>query len=142
MKTQSWREATRYVGVAAVVSLLIYLPYVAQDAQAVWWTPIRQYSTVGHETFLFNPAMILETIGFSNVFYLAGADRFLSPVSALVFGVLLVWNLHRMNTAMDAIRVMALVSLGFSVLSPIPFYYEYFPVLILLMQAWWRGAGR
>ena len=140
MKTQSWREATRYVGVAAVVSLLIYLPYVAQDAQAVWWTPIRQYSTVGHETFLFNPAMILETIGFSNVFYLAGADRFLSPVSALVFGVLLVWNLHRMNTAMDAIRVMALVSLGFSVLSPIPFYYEYFPVLILLMQAWWMDV--
>lgn len=140
MKTESWQKATRYVGVAAVSSLLIYLPFIAQDAAAVVWTPIRQYSTVGHETFLFNPSMILETIGFSNLFYLAGMNRWISPASVAVFSVLFAWNLHRMNTAMDAIRVMALVSLGFALLSPIPFYYEYFPVLILFTQAWWMEA--
>lgn len=138
-KTQSWGKATRYVGVAFVFSLLVYLPYVAQDAQAVLWTPMRQYSAVGHETYLFNPGMILETIGFSNLFYLAGMERFLSPVSLVVFGVLLLWNRNRMSTAMDAIRVMALAALGFVVFSPIPFYYEYVPVLVLLMQSWWMG---
>lgn len=140
VKTQSWQKATLYAGVAGFSSLLIYFPFISHDPIAVLWTPIRQYSTVGHETYLFNPAMILETIGFRNLFYLAGAHRLLSPASVAVFGALFAWNLHRMKTAMDAIRVMAMVSLGFALLSPIPFYYEYFPVLVLLMQAWWMDV--
>lgn len=141
MQTQSWRRATLYVGLAAATALLIFLPFIAQDAAAVWWAPIRQYSTVGHETFIFNPSMILETIGFSNLLYLAGWDRFLSPVAAATFAFLFALNRGRMNTAMETTRVMALVSLGFTLWSPIPFYYEYFPVLVLFMQAWWMEAA-
>ncbi len=140
MRTQSWRKAVLYVGMAAATSLLIYLPFIAQDAEAVWWTPIRQYSSVGHGTFVFNPPMVLESIGFSNLFYLVGWDRFLSLVAVFAYAVIFALNTSRMNTAMETTRIMALVSLGFTVLAPIPFYYEYFPVLILFMQAWWMEA--
>lgn len=141
MRTQSRKKAAAWVGLAAATSLLIYLPFVARDAVAVWWTPMRQYATVGRETFAFNPPMVRETIGFSNLFYLAGWDRLLSPAAVAVFAAIFALNARRMDTAADATRAMALASLGFALLSPIPFYYEYFPALVLFMQAWWMDAA-
>lgn len=139
-RTLSWRRAFALIGVAAAISLLIYGPFLLRDPVAVLWTPLRQYATVGRETFAFNPAMILECIGFSNLFYLAGLERFLTHAALAIYAVVLIGNAKQMNTAAAATRVMALAALGFALLSPIPFYYEYVPGVILFMQAWWMEA--
>ena len=136
-RSMSGRRALLLVGVAAVTALLIYGPFLVRDPVAVLWTPMRQYATVGRETFAFNPAMILECIGFSNLFYLAGLERFLTFAALVVYILVLAGNAKWMKTAADATRVMGLATLGFALLSPISFYYEYIPVLILFMQAWW-----
>mgnify|MGYP001116323225 CR=1 FL=1 len=137
----SWRRAVLLVGIAAATSLLIYGPFLVKDPVAVLWTPMRQYATVGRETFEFNPAMILECIGFSNLFYLAGQDRFLTLAALGGFAIVLAGNAKRMKTPADATRIMALATLGFALFSPIPFYYEYIPALILFMQAWWQEVA-
>ncbi|MEI7437669.1 MAG: hypothetical protein WCL16_12770, partial [bacterium] len=140
MRIGSWRVATLRVGTATVTAALIYLPFVVRDAEAVWWTPLQHYAELGRGTLNSNPAAILETIGFSNLFYLKGWDRVLSLLATLAAAVIVALHLRRLNTAAATVLAMALTSLGFTLLAPIPWYYEYFPVLILFMQAWWIEA--
>ncbi|WFB35661.1 hypothetical protein P3T73_16035 [Kiritimatiellota bacterium B12222] len=121
------------VGIVAVFCL----PFFLIDADAFLLEPIRHYKELAqaYQQGAGDPSHLLDTFGFANIAYVTGTTGWLSWMRLGVWGLGLLGCLTFAKTPADHLRWMAVTALFFTLFTPVPWIYAYFPFWILACTA-------
>ena len=133
-----WRElgfkqSIRPVFITGAVTGFICLPFFLIDPDAFLLEPLRHYEELAqaYRDGAGDPTRLLETFGFANLLHLVGASPLLGwgRLGVCLLGFIGCFRFAR--TPDDYIRWMAVTGLFFTLFTPIPWIYAYFPFWLL-----------
>jgi hypothetical protein len=126
---KAWRPGVLCAGLTG----LICLPFFLINPDAFLFEPLRHYQELArsYQEGAGDPAYLLETFGFANLAHLGGFSQWLAPARLMVWIFGLAGCLYFARTPRDHIRWMAVTALCFTLFTPIPWIYAYFPYWLL-----------
>jgi len=132
----STRKTVYLSALAAATYILICGPFILLDWDAFFLKPLRQYAMVadwdftrGHSSFMAN------TIGFSFLIRSINVQWLPQVTNALAVVITWIMAWRRLSKETDVLLYLGLVGITFTLTSPIPFHYEYIPLLIVMSFA-------
>lgn len=133
-----WRElgfkqCIRPMVITGAVTGFICLPFFIIDPEAFLLVPLRHYEELAeaYRSGAGDPSRLLETFGFANLLHLFGASWLLGWGRLLTCLLGFVGCYRFARTPADHIRWMAVTGLFFTLFTPIPWIYVYFPFWLL-----------
>lgn len=125
------RPAFQALCLAAAVTAAFCLPFFLIDPDAFLLEPLRHYRELAdaYRRGAADPARLLETLGFANLFAVLGLTRLLGPLRLLILLLGLGGCALRARTPRDHLAWTAATGILFTFFTPIPWLYAYFP--------WW-----
>ena len=129
-------STTKYCASVVATYLVICSRFLLADVYTFLVAPIKHYSALGQWDFTRGAASYAaDTIGLSYTIRSAGGDWLLLASMFLAITLPVVCALWRMRNATDLLLHMSLAAVAITLVSPIPWHYEYFPAFLFISFA-------
>ncbi len=132
----SVRKTACLLALAMVTYIFICGPFILLDPDAFFLKPLRQYAHAAD--YLFRTAqqsLLTDTIGFSYLIRIINDQWLLQVTNALAIMITWIMAWKRLFTETDVLLYLGVTGVVFTLTSPIPFHYEYMPLLIVISFA-------
>jgi hypothetical protein len=135
-RSVSVRKTAYLLVVAAVTYLIICGPFILLDPDAFFLKPLRQYAHAADYYFTTaQQSLLKDTIGFSYLIRVMNNQWLLQATNALAMVITWTMAWKRLFTETDVLLYLSVTGIVFTLTSPIPFHYEYMPLLIVMSFA-------
>lgn len=132
----SLRSTSKYCASVVATYLFICAPFLLPGAYEFLVAPIKHYSALGQWDFTRGAASYTaNTIGLSYTIRSTGGDWLLLASMFLAIALPVVCAQWRMRNATDLLLHMSLATVAITLVSPIPWHYEYFPAFLFVSFA-------
>jgi hypothetical protein len=132
----SVRKTACLLVLAVVTYIFICGPFILLDPAAFFLKPLRQYAHAAD--YYFTTAqqnLLMDAIGFSYLIRIINDQWLLQVTNALAMVITWIMAWKRLFTETDVLLWLSVTGVIFTLTSPIPFHYEYMPLLITMSFA-------
>lgn len=128
-----FRQSLKPILITCAVTGTFCFPFFLINPEAFLLEPLRHYHELAtaYREGAGDPAKLLETFGFANLFYITRWSHLLGWGRLVIFLAGVAGCFRFARGPADHIRWMAVTGLLFTLFTPIPWIYAYFPFWIL-----------